>query len=139
MNFQQHIIPLSAPAGRVLLTAIFLLSGITKVTSYAQTQGYMEAMGVPGALLPLVIVTEVALSLMIIAGWKTRIAAFLLAGFSLLSALLFHADFADQNQMTHFLKNVGLAGGFLILLAQGAGAYALDNSLKNALDNATSK
>lgn len=128
MNFQQHVIPLSAPAGRVLLTAIFLLSGITKVTSYAQTQGYMEAMGVPGALLPLVIVTEVALSLMIIAGWKTRIAAFLLAGFSLLSALLFHADFADQNQMTHFLKNVGLAGGFLMLLAQGAGAYALDST-----------
>lgn len=128
MTIQQQVIQLSAPAGRVLLTTIFLMSGITKVSGYAHTQGYMEAMGVPGALLPLVIFSEVVFSVMIIIGWKTRITAFLLAGFSLLSALLFHSDFADQNQMMHFLKNIGLAGGFLLLLAQGAGAYALDNT-----------
>lgn len=90
----------------------------------------MEAMGVPGALLPLVILTEVIGGLAIILGWKTRVAAIALAGFSIVSAVLFHADFADQMQMIMFMKNVAIAGGFLLLFVQGPGAYALDNRSK---------
>lgn len=120
---------LAAPIGRVLLALIFVTSGLGKITGYAATQGYMEAMGVPGILLPLVIVLEVAGGIAIIVGWKTRLAAFSLAAFSILSALLFHANFGDQMQMIMFMKNVAIAGGLLLLVAQGAGSYALDNQM----------
>lgn len=123
---------LSAPAGRVFLATIFFMSGLTKITSYTGTQGYMEAMGVPGVLLPLVIALEVIGGLAIIIGWKTKLVAFALAGFTLVSAILFHADFSDQMQMGMFMKNVAIAGGFLMLVAQGPGAYALDNRRKIA-------
>ena len=118
---------LAAPFGRVLLALIFVISGIGKITSYGATQGYMEAMGVPGILLPLVIALEVAGGMAIIVGWKTRFAAFALAGFSIVSALLFHTNFSDQTQMIMFMKNLAIAGGFLLLVAQGAGGYAVDN------------
>lgn len=118
---------LSAPVGRFFLALIFFMSGLTKITSYTGTQGYMEAMGVPGGLLPAVILLEVLGGLAIILGWKTKVIAFALAGFSLISALLFHADFNDQMQMIMFMKNIAIAGGFLLLVAQGPGAYALDN------------
>lgn len=91
---------LAAPTGRFFLSLIFVTSGLSKITQYEGTQGYMEAMGVPGALLPLVILTEVVGGLAVMLGWKTRYAAFALAGFSALSALLFHADFSDQSEMT---------------------------------------
>ena len=119
--------PLSAPLGRLFLATIFFTSGLTKITSYAGTQGYMDAMGVPSMLLPLVIALEVLGGLAIIFGWKTKVVALVLAGFSIASALLFHADFSDQMQMGMFMKNVAIAGGFLMLVAQGPGAYALDN------------
>jgi len=122
---------LAAPAGRVLISLIFVYSGIGKISGYAGTQGYMESMGVPGALLPLVIAVEVLGGLAVMLGWHTRVAAFLLAGFSLLSALLFHANFADHGQMISFMKNVAIAGGFLMIVAQGAGAYSLDNRSKS--------
>jgi len=118
---------LSAPMGRVLISLIFVMAGLNKVSGYEGTQSYMDAMGVPGVLLPLVIVLEVLGGAAIIVGWKTRPVAFLLAGFSLLSAVLFHTDFADQTNMIMFMKNVAIAGGFLFLVANGAGAYALDN------------
>lgn len=117
----------NAPIGRFFLSIMFVTSGLSKISAYEGTQGYMEAMGVPGALLPLVILTEVIGGLAIILGWKTQIAAIALAGFSILSAIIFHADFADQTQMIMFMKNVAIAGGFLLLFAQGPGAYALDN------------
>lgn len=119
--------PLSAPVGRLFLATIFFMSGLTKITSYEGTQGYMDAMGVPSILLPLVIALEVIGGLAIIFGWKTKAVALTLAGFSIASALLFHADFSDQMQMGMFMKNVAIAGGFLMLVAQGPGAYALDN------------
>ena len=112
--------------GRILIAAIFILSGFTKITGYAGTQGYMEAMGVPGALLPLVIVAELGGGLLVVLGLWTRLAAFALAGFSLLSALLFHANFGDQVQMIMFMKNLAIAGGFLFLVAHGAGALSID-------------
>jgi len=115
--------------GRILLASLFLISGLGKIGAYAGTAAYMKALGVPGALLPVVIATEVLGSIAIIVGWKTRITAFLLAGFTLLSALLFHNNFADQIQMIMFLKNVAIAGAFLLLVANGAGALSLDRRI----------
>jgi len=112
--------------GRVLLSALFLMSGIGKITAYSATAGYMASVGAPGALLPLVILTEVGGAIAIIAGWRTRIVAFLLAGFTVLTALMFHSNFGDQNQMIHFMKNIAVAGAFLMLAANGAGRYSLD-------------
>lgn len=105
-------------AGRILLAQLFLMAGIGKITAYAGTQGYMEAMGVPGALLPLVIGLEVGGALALILGWQTRLVAFALAGFSLVSAAIFHADFSDQMQTILFMKNLAIAGGLLIVAAQ---------------------
>ncbi|SMF05868.1 putative oxidoreductase [Alteromonadaceae bacterium Bs31] len=123
---QQLIQTYSAPIGRVLLALIFVTSGLSKIAEYGATAGWMESMGVPGALLPLVILLEVLGGLAVMLGWQTRIAAFLLAGFTLLSALLFHSDFSSQAEMTNFMKNFSIAGGFLILLATGPGPFALD-------------
>ena len=117
---------LSAPLGRVLIAAMFLIAGFQKIPGYAGTAGYMEAMGVPGALLPLVILLEIGGGLAIAAGWQTRVIAGLLAGFTLLSAAIFHADFGDQMQTIMFLKNLAIAGGFLFLVANGAGRLSLD-------------
>lgn len=117
----------AAPIGRLFIALIFVMSGFNKMGNYASVTGWMEAMGVPGALLPLVIALEVLGGLAIIIGWKTRYAALLLSGFCLLSALVFHANFAEQNEMMHFMKNLALSGGFLFLVAQGGGNYSLDN------------
>ena len=111
---------------RILLVTLFLISGLGKLTAYSATVSYMTSLGVPGALLPLVIATEVLGSVAIIVGWRTRIVAFLLTGFTLLTALLFHSHFGDQNQMIHFQKNVAIAGGFLLLVVHGAGPLSLD-------------
>jgi putative oxidoreductase len=112
--------------GRVLLAALFLLAGLSKITGYAGTAAYMAAMGVSPALLPVVIATEVGGSLALIAGWHTRIVAFLLAGFSVLAAVIFHHHFADQTQLILFLSDVATAGGLLTVVANGAGALSLD-------------
>ncbi|SDH19073.1 putative oxidoreductase [Pseudomonas benzenivorans] len=111
---------------RLLLAHIFLLAGFSKITGYAGTQGYMESMGVPGALLPLVIALEIGGSLALIVGLFTRWAALALAGFCVASALIFHRNFAEQMQMILFMKNFAMAGGLLLLYVQGAGAFSLD-------------
>ena len=116
-------------AGRILLSGLFLLSGVGKVGAYAATAAYMSSVGVPGVLLPVVIATEVLGAIAIILGWQTRITAFLLAGYSLLAALIFHTNFADQIEMIMFLKNVSIAGGFLLLVANGAGPLSFDRRL----------
>ena len=116
-----------APAGRVLIAFMFVMSGLNKINNYGNTAGWMDAMGVPGSLLPIVIVLEVLGGAAIMIGWQTRIAASLFAAFSVMSAAIFHADFSDQNQMIHFMKNVSIAGGSLFLIVHGAGTYALDN------------
>lgn len=119
-------------AGRILLAALFLLSGLGKIGSYSATATYMSSAGVPSALLPLVIATEVAGGISIIAGWQTRVTAALLAGFTLLTALIFHNNLADQIQMVMFLKNVSIAGAFLLLVANGAGPLSIDRRLNAA-------
>lgn len=116
--------------GRVLIAALFLLSGMGKITAYTATAGYMASVGVPGAILPLVIATEVLGSLAIILGWKTRIVAVLMAGFTLLTGIVFHNNFADQIQMIMFLKNVSITGAFLLLAVHGAGPLSLDRKLR---------
>ncbi len=117
----------SSFVGRIFISIIFLMAGFSKITGYAGTEAYMQAMGVPSVLLPLVIFTEVVGALLIIIGYKTRLVAFLLAGFSIISAVLFHLDFADQTQSIMFMKNIAIAGGFLFLVANGPGKWALDN------------
>lgn len=116
---------------RIMISALFLMAGVAKITAYQGTQGYMEAMGVDARLLPLVILTEVLGSLFIIIGFKTKITAFLLAGFSIISALIFHANFADQMQSILFMKNIAISGGLLFLVNQGAGAFSIDQWLLN--------
>jgi len=116
-------------AGRSFLAVLFVLSGFGKIGAYGATAAYMSSVGVPSVLLPVVIVTEVLGAIAIVLGWQTRIIAFLLAGYSLLTALIFHANFADQIEMIMFLKNVSIAGGFLLLVANGAGPLSLDRRL----------
>jgi len=114
---------------RILLAHMFLLAGFNKITAYAGTQGYMETVGIPGMLLPAVIALEIAGALAIIVGFKTRWIAYGLAGFCIVTALLFHTDFADQMQMIMFMKNWTIAGGLLMLAVHGAGDLSLDHKL----------
>ena len=111
-----HIQTISAPVGRILIAIMFLIAGINKIPAYSGTQSYMDSMGVPGALLPLVISLEIIGGLAIILGWQSRIVAFALAGFCILSAILFHSNFTDQNDMILFMKNIAIAGGFFLSL-----------------------
>lgn len=115
-------------AGRILLVVIFVISGLGKISNPAATMGYMQAMGVPTLLLWPTIALEVLGSLAIIIGFQTRLAAVALAGFCLLSGLLFHSNFGDQMQMINFLKNVSMAGGFLLLASSGATALSVDGA-----------
>ena len=112
---------------RLLQALVILLAGISKISGYADTQGYMEAMGIPGALLPLVILLEAGGGLAIILGWQTRLVAVALALFSLTAAAIFHNNLADQMQLIMFTKNIAIAGGFILLAVYGAGGYSLDN------------
>jgi putative oxidoreductase len=115
------------PAGRVLIALIFLIAGYGKIGGYEATQGYMAAMGVPGSLLPLVIVLELGGGILLVLGLFTRYIALALGGFTILSALLFHNDFSDYTQQLMFLKNLAIAGGFFFLAAHGAGKISLDH------------
>lgn len=113
-------------AGRALLSALYIISGYGKIVGYAGTQAYMEKAGVPGALLPLVILTELGGGLAILVGWQMRLVAVLLAGFTVLTALMFHNDWSQQSQQINFLKNLSITGGFLAMFAAGAGQYSVD-------------
>ncbi|MDR3418004.1 MAG: DoxX family protein [Nevskia sp.] len=117
--------PYSSLLGRVLIAALFLVAGWTKLQGYAGTQAYMQAAGVPGGLLPLVLLVELGGGAAIVLGLFTRPVALLLAGFSIFTAVLFHSG-ADPVSQLMFLKNLGLAGGFLFLVANGAGRLSLD-------------
>jgi len=116
--------------GRVLLSIIFIQSGWGKIFGYAGTVEHMNAAGVPGALLPLVILTELGGGLLVLLGLFTRWWAIALAGFCVLAALFFHWHPEDQMQMINFMKNITIAGGFLVLAGAGPGALALDNRLR---------
>lgn len=112
--------------GRVGLSAIFIISGLGKLAAYAVTQQYMAGAGVPGFLLPLVILVEFGGGLLILAGAFTRTTAVVLALFTVAAGILFHFNLADQNQFIHLLKNIAIAGGFLTLAANGPGPISID-------------
>lgn len=114
------------PVARLLLAGLFLVAGLSKIGQYAGTQAYMASVGLPGALLPLVILLEVGGALALIVGFQARGVALALALFSIISALLFHFNFTDQIQSLMFLKNLSIAGGLLVLAATGAGPWSLD-------------
>ncbi len=112
--------------GRILLALIFFLSGIHKIGGYEGTQAYMAQMGVPGMLLPAVILLEVGGGLALMLGWFARVVSLALALFTLAAAVLFHSNFADQIQFIMFMKNLSMAGGLLMVTAYGAGCWSLD-------------
>ena len=117
-------------AGRVLLGLIFLMAGIGKIgAGYAGTAGYMDSVGVPGALLPLVIILEIVGGLMVITGFKVKWAAYALAAFTLVAGAIFHSNFADQMQSIMFMKNLAITGGLMLLAVHGAGEFSLDKKL----------
>ena len=116
----------AALLGRVLLAAIFLLSGGGKMGAYAATAEQMTKVGIPGGLLPFVIILELVAGLLVIIGWQTRIAALALAGFTLLATYFFHLDFGSQEQTIHFLKNMAIIGGLLGLAAAGPGGWSVE-------------
>ena len=112
--------------GRILLGQIFIIAAIGKITGYAGTAAYMSSMGVPGALLPLVIALELGGGIALILGWKTTWVAYALAAFTVAAALIFHHNLGDMMQRINFMKNLAIAGGFLILALSGPGALSLD-------------
>jgi len=114
---------------RGMLGHIFLIAGLQKIGGYEGTQGYMESVGLPGMMLPLVILLEAGAGLAIIIGWKTRWAAAALALFSIASAVLFHNNFSDQIQTIMFMKNIAIAGGLLLLTIDGAGTCSVDQRI----------
>ena len=111
---------------RILISALFFLNGIFKINSYEGTMGWMESFGLPGILLIPAIALEIIGPILIIIGYQTRVAAAALSLFCLATAIIFHNDFADQSQLTAFLKNIALAGGFLFLVVNGAKGFCLD-------------
>jgi len=119
----------TALAGRILVAVLFLMSGIGKLAAPAMTKGYIAAMGLPAPDLAYfgAVAVEIGGSLLLIAGYKARIVAAGMAVFTLLTAVFFHRNFADQNQMIHFMKNIAIIGGLLQVAAFGAGRFALDH------------
>ncbi|WP_420328359.1 DoxX family protein [Mameliella sp.] len=123
-----------APAiGRVLIAVLFISAGYGKIAGYEGTAGYMEMMGVPGGLLPLVILLELGGGLLLLVGYQTRLVAFLLGGFTVIAGVLFHLipgsgmeGMTAQNEMIHFWKNLAVAGGLGFVFAYGAGVLSVD-------------
>jgi putative oxidoreductase len=120
------------PAGRILLALIFIISGLGKLGDVAGVAGYMASVGLPAILAWPAILFEIVAGIALLIGCQTRITALALAGFSLLTAVIFHLDPADPTQMITFLRNLAMAGGYLLLFANGAGALSLDNRLHPA-------
>ena len=115
--------------GRIFLSTIFLIEGINKIFNYESTIEYMENFNVPEYLAIPAIIVEILFPLLLIVGYQTKISALVLAIFTLATALIFHTDFANQMQLTSFLKNFAIAGGFLIIFVNGAGKYSIDHKL----------
>ena len=111
---------------RFLLGSLFLWSGVGQVQGYDETAIFLSHHGVIGGLLPIAIFVELAGAVLLIAGWRTRFVCLTLAGFCVVTALLFHANFNDHAQMFHFLKNAAIAGGLLSLYVAGPGKLSFD-------------
>lgn len=118
--------PLMDLAGRVGLATIFALAAINKIQYYEANAQFMASGGLPGELLPLVIAFELIGAILITVGFQTRLTALAFAGFSVITALLYHSQLSDQIQFLLFFKNIAMAGGFLVLAAHGAGSLSID-------------
>ncbi|CAI1021543.1 DoxX family protein [Serratia quinivorans] len=115
---------------RILMPILFIVAGYGKMgDGYAGTQQYMQSMGVPGFLLPLTILLEFGGGLAILFGFLTRTVALFTAGFTILTALLFHTNFADGVNQIMFMKNLTIAGGFIVLAVAGPGGFSIDRIL----------
>ena len=114
--------------GRILLGAPFLMSGLSKLGAYTATVGYISAVGlpVPPLAFAVAVIIEVGGGLLLLSGYRVRFASLVMAVFCLVTAICFHRNFGDQNQMINFLKNVMMAGGLLQITYFGAGAFSLD-------------
>jgi putative oxidoreductase len=120
-----------ALGGRVLIAVLFFMSGLSKIAAPAATQGFIASVGlpVPVAAYALSVTVEVLGSLLLVAGFQTRFVAAGMTVFTLATALTFHKNFADQNQMIHFMKNIAIMGGLLQIVAFGGGKYSVDGLL----------
>ena len=116
--------------GRIFISALFLISAFNKVFNLEGSMGWMEGFGVPGFLIFPAIAIEIILPVLVIVGYKARISAGVLAAFCLMTAFIFHFDFSNQSQFISFLKNIGLAGGFLFIVANGTKDWAVDREKK---------
>ncbi|ANB76215.1 DoxX family protein [Paraburkholderia phytofirmans] len=114
--------------GRILIGAPFVMSGLGKLAAYGATVGYIAAIGLPVPPLAFVVavLTELGGGLLLLSGYRARVVSLAMAVFCVVTAMFFHHNFADQNQMIHFLKNVMMAGGLLQIAYFGAGAFSLD-------------
>ena len=111
---------------RILISALFLLNGIFKTSNYDGTVGWMEGFGIPGILIIPAIILEIVGPILIILGYKAKIAAGFLSLFCITTAVIFHNDFSDQMQLGSFLKNIALAGGFIFIFINGTKDFSLD-------------
>ena len=116
--------------GRILISALFLISAYNKIFNLNGSMGWMEGFGVPGFLIFPAIAIEIILPVLVIVGYQARMAAGILAIFCLATAFIFHSNFSDQTQFISFLKNIGLAGGFLFIVANGTKDWAFDREKK---------
>jgi putative oxidoreductase len=126
--------------GRILIGAPFVMSGLGKLGAYAATVGYIAAVGLPVPPLAFVVsvLVELGGGLLLLSGYRARFVSLVMALFCLATALFFHRNFADQNQMIHFLKNVMMAGGLLQITYFGAGAFSLDARLGRSASRSAS-
>lgn len=126
--------PVLAAVGRILIVVLFFVSGAGKVTAPAMVQGYIASAGLPAPVLAwlIAIIVEIGGGILLVIGYQTQIVAVIIAVYCVAAALSFHHNFADQNDLFHFLKDVSIAGGLLQVAAFGAGAWSLDARRKLA-------
>jgi putative oxidoreductase len=123
-----HIVEL---IGRILLSALFLIEGIGKISMQEDVMMYMENYGIPGILFIPAVILEILFPLLLIVGYKTKLAAFVMALFTFTVAIIFHTDFSKGMEMIFFLKDLAIAGGFLMIFVYGANKISLDHFLKS--------
>ena len=114
---------------RVSMSALFLINGYNKIIYFEGTVDWMSMYDLPAFFIYPAIILEIFAPILIILGFKTKLAAFFLSGFCLLTAIIFLTDFSNQSELNGFFKNVGLAGGFLLLTIHGPKRFSLDNKL----------
>ena len=113
--------------GRILLSVLFLIEGLGKISMHENVIMYMEDYGVPGILFMPATILEILFPLFLIVGYKTKWAASIMALFTFTVAIIFHTDFSEGMQMILFLKDIAIAGGFMIIIAYGPGKISLDH------------